>query len=68
MKFGQVIEYNKINILLQKSWRLVPGISLFLKKVLYAQFRFFRKASGNNIFTAFCVSFFKKNVSHVVLY
>ena len=36
MKFGQVIEDNKINIFLQKSYRrkLVPGFSQFSKKVL----------------------------------
>ena len=36
MKFGQVIEDNKINIFLQKSCRrkLVPHFSQFSKKVL----------------------------------
>ena len=40
MKFGQLVEYNKINIFLQKSCknetgRLVPDHFLFLKKALY---------------------------------
>ena len=40
MKFGQLIEYNKRNIFLQKSCkneagRLVPDLFLFLKKALY---------------------------------
>ena len=34
----------------------------------YSQFWFFTKGSGNSISTAFCVGFFKKNVSHVILY
>ena len=38
MNFGQLIEYNKRTVFLQKSWkkmrrRLVPDLSLFLKKV-----------------------------------
>ena len=40
LKFGQVKEYNKINIFLQKSCRteagrLVPGLFLFFKKALF---------------------------------
>ena len=40
MKFSQVIEYNKRNIVLQKSYRkearrLVPELFLFSKKALY---------------------------------
>ena len=37
MKFGQEIEYNKINIFLQKSYdpeRLVPDLFLFFIKAL----------------------------------
>ena len=34
----------------------------------YAQFWFFRKGSGNNLSTTLCVWFFKKNISHVILY
>ena len=52
MKFGQLIEYNKINIFLQKSsrkkaWRLVPDLLLFFKKVLYVV-----KASKNKLHKA----------------
>ena len=39
MKFGQLIEYNKRNILFQKSCRkggkLVPDFFLFFKKALF---------------------------------
>ena len=41
MKFGQVIEYNKTNVFLEKSWRknevrrLNPDLLFFLKKSLY---------------------------------
>ena len=37
IKFGQLIEYNKRNIFLQKSWRNVAGRILFcfLKKASY---------------------------------
>ena len=40
MKFGQLKEYIKINIFLQRSCRkrdreLVPGLFLFLEKALY---------------------------------
>ena len=58
MKFGQVKEYNKINIFLQKSCeneagRLVPDLVLFFKKVLFEvivsglqlSFNQFRKSS-----------------------
>ena len=34
----------------------------------YAQFWFFRKGPGNSFSTAFCVCFFKKNISHVTFY
>ena len=34
----------------------------------YTQFWFFRKGLGNSFSTAFSVWFFKKNVSHVILY
>ena len=33
----------------------------------YVQFSFFRKRSGNSFSTMFCVWFFKKNVSHVII-
>ena len=40
LKFGQVVEYNKTNIFLQKSCRneagrLAPDLSLFFEKALY---------------------------------
>ena len=40
LKFGQVIEYNKMNIFLQnhaenEAGRLVPDLFLFFKKALY---------------------------------
>ena len=40
MKFGQLMEYNVINISLKKSWekkagRLVPNLFLFFQKTLY---------------------------------
>ena len=34
----------------------------------YAQFWFFRKGSGTSFSTTFCVRFFKKNISHAILY
>ena len=34
----------------------------------YGQFWFFRKGSGNSFSTTSCVSFSKKNVSHVIFY
>ena len=54
MKFGQLMEYSKRNISLQKSCRkevgrLVPDLFLFFKKVLYKV-----KASGLQLgFTVF---------------
>ena len=32
MKFSQLLEYNKRNIFIQKSWRLVPDLFLFSEK------------------------------------
>ena len=34
---------------------------------IYAQFRFFIKVSGTSFPTIFCVWFFRKNISHVIL-
>ena len=50
MKFGQVIEYNRINIFFKKNHaetearRLVPDLSLLFKKALYEV-----KASGRQL-------------------